>query len=363
MESATLLRTPLHAAHQRAGGRLVPFAGYEMPVSYKSVIAECKAVRERAGMFDVSHMARLTLEGPETTPYLEWITTNDVSKLDDGVGQYSLLPNEQGGVVDDVIVYRIDSDRYSMVVNASNHEKDVAWLKSHLRDGVAISDQTDQTAMIAVQGPDASALLAEHSDAEEAMRAAPAFGIVRCHIEDVDLVAARSGYTGEDGFELVCRADDADALWQSLLDLGVEPCGLASRDTLRVEAGLPLYGHELADDINPIEAGLGWVVGKEKSFIGSEPINAARQAGTTRKLLGVQLDSKRLLAPGMKVFAGGSEIGEVTSGVYSVILETSIGFAFVRADVVIGTSCEVDVRGKMESATIVGKRFFKRSKA
>lgn len=339
---------------------MVPFAGYEMPVQYASVIAESKAVREGAGMFDVSHMARLSFEGNRVQEYLEWVTTNDISKLVDGQGQYSMLPNERGGVVDDIIVYRVSPTRFSMVVNASNHEKDVAWLKSQNTFGVQIQDHTFETAMIAVQGPTAVEILASNSDSADALRTAAMFGVVPCHIFGVPLTAYRSGYTGEDGYELVCSADNAGRLWNALVTAGVAPCGLASRDVLRVEAGLPLYGHELGDDINPISAGLGWVVGKTKSFIGSEHINRARAEGTPRKLQGVKLGSKRLLAPDMKVYIGDREVGFVSSGVFSPVLDTSIAFAFMDADVALDTPCEVDVRGKRESGAIVSKRFFKR---
>jgi aminomethyltransferase len=249
-----------------------------------------------------------------------------------------------------------------MVVNASNHEKDVAWLNQQNTYGVEITDQTQQTAMIAVQGPAAVRLLAEHSDTEEALTNAPAFGVVRTNIEGVMCIACRSGYTGEDGYELVCRAGDAEGLWDALLNMGVKPCGLASRDALRVEAGLPLYGHELGDDINPIAAGLGWVISKTKDFMGSEPINRARKEGSPQKLQGIRLDSKRLLAPDMKVFVEDREVGYVTSGVYSVVLETSIGFAFIDSQLALETPCEIDVRGKREPGRIVSKRFFKRAK-
>lgn len=341
---------------------MVPFAGYDMPVQYASVIAECKAVREHAGMFDVSHMARLRLKGGRLQEYLEWITANDISKLQDNTGQYSLLPNDKGGCVDDIIVYRLEEEKFAMVVNASNHEKDVAWMKAQNTFGVDIKDETDETAMIAVQGPAAVGLLAQHSDQPEALSSAPAFGIVQANIGGVDCFCARSGYTGEDGYELICHAEEAQSLWDALLEMGVVPCGLASRDSLRVEAGLPLYGHELGDDINPISAGLGWVISKTKPFIGCEFVAEARQNGTARKLLGVRLDSKRLLAPGMKVYVGGNEVGEVSSGVYSPVLETSIAFAFIDSDVTTNTACEVDIRGKMEPGTIVGKRFWVRKK-
>jgi aminomethyltransferase len=357
----TLLRTPLHDAHVAAGGKIVPFAGYEMPVQYGSVIAEAKAVREGAGMFDVSHMARLWFRGERTLEFLEWITANDVSKLTDNRGQYSLLPNERGGCVDDIIVYRVDANTYRMVVNASNHEKDVSWMQSKNDFGVEISDETAETAMIAVQGPTAVATIASMCDDSAALEGQPAFGILNTKIAGVPTFAARSGYTGEDGFELICPANRATELWNALLAAGVQPCGLASRDALRVEAGLPLYGHELGDDTNPISAGLGWVISKTKSFIGSEIINEARQNGTPRKLQGVRLGSKRLLAPEMKVFVEGREVGEVSSGVYSVIHECGIAFAFIDSDVALQTPCEVDIRGKMEPGMIVSKRFYKRN--
>ncbi len=360
MSTETLLRTPLYDAHVRAGGKMVAFAGYDMPVQYNSVIAESKAVREHAGMFDVSHMARLRLKGERVVEYLEKITANDVSKLEDNRGQYSLLTNLTGGCVDDIIVYRMESDKFAVVVNASNHQKDVAWMASQNTFGVDIRDETDETAMIAVQGPDAVKLLAEHSDKPEEILNAPMFGVVQAAIADVDCFCARSGYTGEDGYELICEAADAQQLWNELLTMGVIPCGLASRDALRVEAGLPLYGHELSDDINPISAGLGWVISKTKSFNGSDPINAARQNGTARKLQGVRLDSKRLLSPGMKVYVEGKEVGEISSGVYSPVLESSIAFAFIDADVPLNTQCGVDIRGKMEPGMIVSKRFYKR---
>lgn len=339
---------------------MVPFAGYEMPVQYVSVIAECKAVREHAGMFDVSHMARLRLKGPRVQEYLEWITANDISKLSDNTGQYSLLPNPNGGCVDDIIVYRLEPEKFAMVVNAANHAKDVAWMKSQNTFGVDIKDETGETSMIAVQGPAAVSLLAQHSDEPEALQAAPPFGIVQAVIGGVACFCARSGYTGEDGYELICVNEDAQELWDALIEMGVEPCGLASRDSLRVEAGLPLYGHELGDGINPISAGLGWVISKTKKFIGSEHVAEARAHGTARKLLGVKLDSKRLLSPGMKVFVGRREVGEVSSGVYSPVLETSIAFAFIDSAIGMDTPCEVDIRGKMESGLIVNKRFWKR---
>ena len=360
MSNEPLLRTPLFESHVALGGKIVPFAGYEMPVQYQGIIAESKAVRTACGMFDVSHMARLWFKGSQTQPFLEWITTNDISKLEDEHGQYSLLPNDKGGVVDDIIVYRITDNVFRMVVNASNHEKDVHWIMSHNTAGVEIADDTRETAMIAVQGPHAVELIASLCECPEEIKARPAFGAIYCKIAGVDCFAARSGYTGEDGFEFICDARFAMSLWTALLNAGVTPCGLGSRDTLRVEAGLPLYGHELTDETNPIATGLGWVVGKEKKFIGSEQINDARAKGTPEKLQGVKLNSKRLPMPGMKVFANGDAVGELTSGVYSPMLDCGIGFAYINAAVKLGTPCEVEIRGSREAGAIVSKRFYKR---
>jgi aminomethyltransferase len=362
MASETLLKTPLHQAHVDLGARMVPFAGYDMPVQYSSVIAESKAVRESAGMFDVSHMARLWLRGERVVEFLEWVTANDISKLADGRGQYSLLTNQNGGCVDDIIVYRIDQTTFRMVVNASNHAKDVEWLNSQNSFDVEIEDETDRTAMIAVQGPAAIDKLAKICNRPDALREAPLFGWNDVELAGIPCSAPRSGYTGEDGFEIICAAGQARELWDRLQIQHVVPCGLGSRDVLRVEAGLPLYGHELGDELSPIAAGLGWVISKTKTFIGSEHINRDRAEGTAQKLQGVKLDSKRLLAPGMAIHAQGRQIGEVSSGVFSPMLDCGIAFAFFDSGIELGTPCEVDVRGKMEPATVVSKRFLSKKK-
>ena len=359
--TADVLVTPLHANHLALGAKMVPFAGYDMPVQYSSVIAETRAVRDGAGMFDVSHMARLEFSGERVVEFIEWITSNDFAKLEIGTGQYSLLPNPQGGVVDDIIVYRTGPEKVNMVVNAANHAKDVAWIESQNTFDVDILDYTDETAMIAVQGPSAVSILADLSDDPGSLNEAGMFGVVQCNIAGVSCFAARSGYTGEDGFELICSAPHAGKLWDALVAAGVKPCGLASRDALRVEAGLPLYGHELGDDRNPITAGLGWVVGKEKDFIGSGPIRAAKENGVAERLVGIRLDSKRLPAPGMGISVDGVRVGEVCSGVYSPMLECGIAFAFVNSEIKLNTACTINIRDKEEPATIVNKRFFKRA--
>ena len=355
--------TPLIESHRACKGRIVEFAGYDLPVQYEGVIAESEAVRQSAGMFDVSHMARLHLRGAKVLEFLEQVTTNDVAELTDGTGQYSLLPNLTGGIVDDIIVYRITADHFRMVVNAANHAKDVAWLNAQNTFGVEIEDETSRTAMIAVQGPKAADILMTLSDKPSEMAAAGMFGVVMTKIAGIDCFAARSGYTGEDGFELIMDAPNANELWGALLKAGVVPCGLGSRDVLRVEAGLPLYGHELSDERSPIEAGLGWVISKTKRFNGSEIINAAREAGTQLKLQGVRLDVKRVPPIGANVLVGGMVVGQIASGVYSPMLGAGIGFAFLDNSVKLNTPCLVEIRGKQEIGTVVSKRFFKRAKS
>ncbi|MBS1715973.1 MAG: glycine cleavage system aminomethyltransferase GcvT [Armatimonadetes bacterium] len=357
------LTTPLYDRHVALGGRMVEFASYLLPVQYKGVIAEAKAVREGAGMFDVSHMARLTLSGDRVLDYLEFVTSNDVSKLADGHGQYSLLPNADGGVVDDIIVYRILDGLFKMVVNAANHGKDVAHLIAQNTYGVEIDDYSSKTAMIAVQGPKAADIVASLSSDPNAVHSAPFFGTMDVVVAGVPCFAARSGYTGEDGYELQCPSEQAGELWDALVEAGVEPCGLGSRDTLRVEAGLPLYGHELNDGLSPIAAGLGWVVSKTKTFLGSGPMNLARTEGTAIKLQGVRLEGKRLPMPGMEVFGPGEDgprIGVVSSGVYSPLLECGVAFAFLDRHVKQGDACTVDVRGARVPGQVVNKRFFVR---
>ena len=356
-----LKTTPLTDLHAQLGGRLVEFAGYRMPVQYTSIIAESQAVRQGAGMFDVSHMARLEFRGDRVLEFLEWITTNDVAKLTDGNGQYSILPNAQGGAVDDIIVYRGHDTFFRMVVNASNHAKDVAHMTALNTFGVEITDLTAETAMIAVQGPRAVEIVAGLSPQGSALKDLPFFGTAEAEVAGVSCFAARSGYTGEDGFELVCPAAGAVTLWQALQSAGVMPCGLGSRDVLRVEAGLPLYGHELTDDLSPLAASLGWVVSKTKSFVGSEHYQAARANGTPTKLQGIRMNGRRIPAVGADVLVEGASVGQVSSGVYSPTLGCGIAFAFLDPAVKAGTPITIDFRGQAEAGTVVNKRFLKPS--
>lgn len=353
---SVILKTPLRDAHVKLGAKMVQFARWEMPVQYAGVIAESKAVREDAGMFDVSHMGRTWFRGERVTELLELLTTNDISKLQDGGSQYSLLCYENGTCVDDIIVYRVSDTVFRMVINASNREKDIAWIQSHNNHGVSLTDETFETAMIAVQGPKAVEIV--NSLADRDIARTPRFSAVEAKVAGSAAFAARTGYTGEDGFELIISASDAANVWGALLEKRVVPCGLASRDVLRVEAGLPLYGNELSDQINPIEAGLGWVVSKTKQFIGSGPINEMRANGAPKKLVGVKMGSKIVPREKYRVFRGGKQIGAVSSGVFSPTLDRGIAFAFVNsADADLDQPCDVEIRDKLHPAMIVSKRF------
>lgn len=359
--SNELKRTSLYDCHVALEGRLVPFAGYEMPVQYKGILAEATAVRNASGMFDVSHMARLTVTGEGALDFLQRLTSNDVATLAVGHGHYSLLTNPEGGTIDDIIISKVGPEEYRMVVNASNHEKDYAWLTKNQPPNVQIVDETDETVMIAVQGPEVVDLVARLSNVPLELKDLSAFGIQRAQVAGVDGWISRTGYTGEDGFELVCDQSGGETLWNALLESGVTPCGLGSRDTLRVEAGYPLYGHELAEDLSPIAAGLGWVISSSKSFSGSEPIAQARKLGTPTKLFGIRLDSKRMVPSETPVLIDGTIVGKVSSGVVSPVMKTAIALAFLDSSVKLHSSCQLDLRGKLENGTIVSKRFYKRA--
>lgn len=352
--------TPLYQEHVDLKARIVDFAGFLMPVQYTSIMAEAKAVREDAGMFDVSHMARLKFTGARTLEYLEWITSNDVSNLTDGVGQYSLLPNAQGGTVDDIIVTRLGDEVFRMVVNAGCHHKDVAHMAGQNNFGVTMEDQTSDTIMIAVQGPKAIEKVAPLCEGPS-LNERPLFGFWEGKVAGIDCFATRGGYTGEDGFEFVCDKAKGGELWRAFLAAGVTPCGLGSRDTLRVEAGLPLYGHELNEEMSPLCAGLGWVISKTKKHLGSDVMAKVRAEGVPMKLQGLKFASKRLVTPESKVWVGDDEVGYVSSGVVSPVLECGLAFAFLKPEVKIGQEVQVSMRtGQKEPVQVVSKRFLKK---
>ncbi|CAA9525732.1 MAG: Aminomethyltransferase (glycine cleavage system T protein) [uncultured Thermomicrobiales bacterium] len=367
-----LRTTPLRDRHAALGARLVPFAGWEMPVQYAGIMAEHRAVRGAAGLFDLGHMGQVEVSGPDALAYLQAVTTNDVAALAPGKAQYSLLPNERGGVIDDVIVYRRpDGDGYMVVVNASNRDKDVAWLLRHrgLRPDldVAVEDRSDRTGMIAIQGPKAAAIVGRLTEAK--LAAIGDFAWAGGSVAGVPAMIARTGYTGEDGFEFYTARDRVGDLWDALLeagdDDGLMPVGLGARDTLRLEARMPLYGNELADDIGPLEAGLGWAVKLDKGpFVGRDAIAAMKETGPPRRTVGFRCvergGSPRSHFP---VLAGGREIGRVTSGAMSPTLGHNIGLALIEQDAAgVGKPLAIDIRGRPVAAVQVKTPFYKRAR-
>jgi aminomethyltransferase len=347
--SQTLLQTPLHDRHVALGARLVPFAGWEMPVSYEGVIQEHRAVRTDAGVFDVSHMGEIEVEGPRAHDLLQSLLSNDLDRIAPGEAQYTLLTNERGGIIDDLIAYRLDRCRYLLVVNASNRDADYAWLKEHEVSGSDVRDVSDEYALLAVQGPNAIGKLG--------LGPAPKNTFAEVEIDGVQAMANRTGYTGEDGCELLCMAEDAGSLWDAVLVRGVTPCGLGARDTLRLEACLPLHGNDISADTDPISAGLGFTCALEKEFVGVAELRRIKEQGPERKLVAFVMEEKAIPRQGMAI-AGG---GEVTSGSHSPMLDVGIGMGYVPAALAApGTTLTIDVRGKSRTARVVKKPIYRR---
>jgi aminomethyltransferase len=372
--SKPLRHTPLFAAHEALGAKLIDFGGWAMPVQYQTgIIKEHKNVRSAVGLFDVSHMGEAAIRGARAGEAVQHLITNDVGKLVDGAAMYTVMCYEHGGIVDDCIVYRRSASDYLIVLNASNTEKDLAWIRQHAAPfGVAIEDLSDATALIAVQGPAAVALVDSLSPAE--LAGVPAFRFAEAEIAGVRCTAARTGYTGEDGFELACASGDATRLWNALLDEGRKhgalPIGLGARDTLRLEARLCLYGNDIDETTNPYEAGLGWVVKPDAGdFVGKQALLAAK-AAIGRKLIGFHIEERRGIArPGYPVVdrtrAGeDAVIGRVTSGTKGISVDGAIGMAYVpSAFADPGTAITIDCRGKDVPATIVKGKFYRRDAA
>jgi aminomethyltransferase len=354
--TAALKRTPLYDVHVAAGARLAPFAGYEMPVAYAGIREEHLAVREHSGIFDVSHMGEIETEGPEALELLQRLLTNDVSKIAVGGAQYSCLCREDGGVLDDLFTYRLAEDRYLTVTNAANHDGDFDWFAAHAGDFEAeVRDVADHYAMLAVQGPDARAAVVEALGVE----LPPRMRIAEIGFGEVWGLACGTGYTGEDGVELIIAPGVALDAWGRLIDLGVTPAGLAARDTLRLEVCFHLYGNDLSTERTPIEAGLGWCCKEQTGFVGSDAVAAVRAAGPAQKLVPFALTGPGIPRQGNGVLAAGEPVGEVTSGTLSPCLEVGIGMAYVRADVAApGTELEIDVRGKRRPALVKAKPLY-----
>jgi len=345
----TLRRTPLYERHLELGARIVPFAGWALPVQYAGVIPEHLAVRSDCGAFDVSHMGELHVEGPRAHELLQGLLSNDLDRIEDGQAQYTLLTNERGGIVDDLIAYRISRFHYLLVVNAGNTEAAYDWLKQRETRGSEVRNASDEYALIAVQGPRSLERLG--------LPEAPAFTHALGELDGVEVMVCRTGYTGERGVELLCAADDADALWQAVLARGAVPCGLGARDTLRLEVCYPLHGNDITQDTDAISAGLGWACALEKEFTGVERLRQVRQQGPERKLVAFVMEERAIPRQGMPIEGG----GVVTSGTHSPSLDVGIGMGYVpaaRAEP--GRELVVDVRGKPRRARIVEKPIYTR---
>src|SRR5215207_4079817 len=343
----TLKRTPLHDRHVAAGAKLVPFAGWEMPVQYAGIREEHLAVRENAGIFDVSHMGEIETTGPGAEAFLQRILSNDVAKVADDGAQYSVLTREDGGVLDDLFSYKLEQDRYLTVTNASNHDKDLAWFQRHAEGfDVTLHDRLHDYAMLAVQGPAARGIVADLAEGELPKR----FRTARLTVAGApDVLVCGTGYTGEDGVELLIAPENATAVWDAVVAAGATPAGLGARDTLRIEACFYLYGNDLTEDRNPIEAGLGWCCKEDTGFIGSEAVREAREKGTPEQLVPFAITGPGIARQGNPVLGG----GVVTSGTLSPVLGYGVGMAYLPADSTEpGTAFEIDVRGKTRSAEV-----------
>lgn len=344
-----LRRTPLYDHHVALGARIVPFAGWELPVQYEGVIAEHRAVRFDAGAFDVSHMGEVEVEGPRAKELLQALLSNDLDRIGPGQAQYTLLTNERGGIVDDLIAYQLDPFRYLLVVNAANRDADFAWLKERELRGSDVRDVSDDHALIAVQGPRALERLG--------LPSAPAFTHALAVVDGIEVMACRTGYTGEEGVELMVMEGDAARVWDAVLARGVVPCGLGARDTLRLEMCYPLHGNDISPATDAISAGLGWTCALDKEFTGVEALRATKAEGPTRRLAAFVMAEKAIPRHGMAILEG----GEVTSGTHSPSLEVGVGMGYVPAALAApGSTITVDVRGRQARARVVKKPIYRK---
>lgn len=352
-----LRRTPLHDRHQAAGAKLVPFAGWEMPVQYGGIREEHIAVRTDAGVFDVSHMGQVLTRGPEALAFLQRMLSNDVRRIPEGGAQYSVMCREDGGVLDDLFTYRLAECEFLTVTNAANHERDLAWLQSHAGDfDVDVLDRAADFAMLALQGPNACPLLQRLTEGSLPAR----FHVVLRAVAGVPMLVCGTGYTGEGGVELLLDPDHAPDVWDAIVKAGAVPVGLGARDTLRLEVCFHLYGNDLSEERNPIEAGLGWCCKEQTGFVGSEAVGRARREGTAEKLVPFVIEGQGIARQGNPVVGG----GEVTSGTFSPCMERGIGMAYVssaRAEP--GEQIDIDVRGRNRPARIERRPLYQRKGA
>lgn len=368
-ESETIMakKTPLYEEHLKAGGKVVDYAGWFLPVEYKGLVAEHEAVRNRVGMFDVSHMGEIALLGKDARRFADYLTTNNIKTLDDGRVIYGFFCREDGGVVDDLLTYKASEDDIYLVVNASNVDKDYQWILDH-KEGfdVEVRNLSDETGEVAVQGPDAEKTLQKLTDYD--LSSIPFFAFRRnVMIAGVECMISRTGYTGEDGFEVYSSREGIVKVWHAVLEagaeFGIEPCGLGCRDTLRFEAALPLYGHEIADDITPLEAGFKFFVDLEKEdFIGKKALSEQHAAGAPRKIIGLELLGKGIAREGMKVLKDGKEIGYVTTGYLSPTLKKPIANVLLESEQAeIDNEVKVLMRNREVEAKLISKRFLKKN--
>jgi aminomethyltransferase len=358
------LRTPLYDTHRKAGARLVEFAGWEMPVQYAGVLAEHEAVRNRVGLFDVSHMGEVVFRGPRALEALNRLFTNDLTRVVDGQAQYGCLCREDGGIVDDVVVYRRAVDDLLVCVNAANRKKDHDWLAAGGASGAEVRDESDEWAQLALQGPLAAQLLQRLTNAN--LSALRSYRFARGEVVGIPCLVARTGYTGEDGFEIFCPPGEAARIWDELMEAGrhekIAPCGLGARDSLRLEMAYRLYGSDMDERNTPLEAGLGWVVKLGKAeFVGRDAILGQKEHGVARKLVGFVLTDPGIARHGYPVLQGGNRVGEVTSGTRSPTLGSSIGLAYVPPALAAeGSTFTVEIRGRPTAARAVKTPFYTR---
>ena len=346
---ATLRRTPLFDRHVALGARMVPFAGYEMPVQYEGVIEEHKAVRTDAGAFDVSHMGEIHVDGPTAQAFLQEMLSNDIDRVEDGHAQYTLLTNEFGGIVDDLIAYRLGLGQFYLVVNASNREPVFTWLKEREPRGCEVRDASDEYGLVAVQGPRSLERLG--------LPDAPAFTHAMGELDGIEVMIARTGYTGEAGVELCCAEDDAGELWDAVMARGVTPCGLGARDTLRLEVCYPLHGNDITPETDAISAGLGWACALDTEFTGVDVLRRIKEEGPRRKLAPFVMEERAVPRQGMPIEGG----GEVTSGTHSPMLDVGIGMGYVPSALASAdTELVIDVRGKPRRARVVKKPIYRK---
>lgn len=360
-------KTPLYDRHVAAGGNVVDYAGWMLPVEYAGLKTEHEAVRTNVGLFDVSHMGEITVQGPEAQKFVNYLFTNDLTKLEDHACMYGMFCKEDGGAVDDVIVYRKGENDYYLVVNASNADKDFAWMQQHMGNfDVEVKNISDQVGQVAIQGPKAQEVLQKLTDTDLQTISYYTFND-QVMVDGKPTMVSRTGYTGEDGFEIYASAEDIGEIWDAIMeagkDIGIQPCGLGCRDTLRFEASMPLYGNEVSEEINPLEAGLKFAVklDKEADFIGKEALNKIWADGLKRKVVGFELLGKGIPRSGYEVVKGDEVIGVVTTGYLAPTVGKAIGNALIAIDhTALGSEIEIQIRNKRVPAVVISKKFLKK---